>query len=351
MAKNSSDVLDDGRLGEIEKLTRKVFGQSPDRVAFPGGTHRTAFIADIGGKMYVLAKRGNKHDARLEAIVLKTLAKTGHTPEFIALQGRWLVQQCIPGPRLPVVLDQVENMEEREKLLSDALHSLVVLHNAAHEERLQHRVPKIGVVKNWLDNRIRETDTVSDLLGIAKPELNRSAIADALKASHKDFVKWDARPGNALVHNDVHYWFDWEDCGRGRALDDLTCVLSDEWSLIDAAGEDRLIEKFLSAFRRDYSEDEAYRYLMISGLVQISFRLRLAIKYKLEDNNWWSRSKCLAGDKVGVTPQEVGRLCERGTRWAKRVGLLLPYVDWIDQVSERLELPASKKSDNKQFAA
>ncbi|MGI9354800.1 MAG: hypothetical protein ACR2PF_06535 [Rhizobiaceae bacterium] len=349
--KKSTDAIGDNRVREVEALTHKVFGQKPRRVAFPGGTHRAAFIADIGGDLFVLAKRESVEDAQLEAIVLKCLSKTRHVPDFIARQERWLVQQCVPGQRLPILLDEAETGAPRRELLGDALEALAIIHEAAHDEGLQHRVPRVGIRPGWIEDRIGEMHRTSRILEIGEAKIDQTAIYKMLDVKHRDFIKWDARPGNALVHEGRHYWFDWEDCGRRNALDDLACLFCDEWSMITAQAEDELTERFLPRFARSMPSDRAYDYLMVAGLVQTTYRLRLAVKYHHRDNEWWSRSKCLKGDKVGVTAQEVGRLCERGIRWASRHEMLTPYIEWLQRVADVLEVNLSADVNKHKDAA
>ena len=350
-SKKTINVIEDERIDEVEALTQRVFGQKPTRVAFPGGTHRSAFIADIGGDLFVLAKRENEEDAQLEAIVLKCLSKTGHVPEFVARQERWLVQQCVPGQRLPILLDEAEQGAPRQTLMGDALEALAVIHEAAHDDGLQHRMPRVGIRPGWIDDRIGEMHLTSKILEIGEAKIDQAAIHKMLDVKHRDFIKWDARPGNALVHEGRHYWFDWEDCGRRNALDDLACLFCDEWSMITAHAEDALIDRFLPRFARSMPADLAYDYLMVAGLVQTTYRLRLAVKYRQRDGEWWSRSKCLKGDKVGVTAQEVGLLCNRGVRWAGRHDLLKPYVEWLQRVVNALDIDLTGEPGERRSAA
>ncbi len=348
---DASEVLSRDRTTEIEELTQKIFGTKPDRVAFPGGKHRSAFVADVKGALYVLAKRDNEQDAQFEAIVLNALSPTGYVPEFVAREGRWLVQQCIPGQRLPVLLDGVSGDATRKTMLASALDALVAIRNEAHSVGLQHRMPRLGVTPGWIDDRINEAHVISGLLEIRPPDLDVEKMRKVLTVKHQDFIKWDARPGNALVHEGRMIWFDWEDCGRRFALDDLVCLLFDEWSTVSSTAEAELVENYLDSFRGHMPQEKAFHYLAVAGLVQTGYRLRLAIKYRQRDGDWWDRKKCLMGDKVGVTPQEVGRLCERGLRWSGETEILAPYKDWIHRLCESLEIDFERPKGTQQSAA
>ncbi len=139
-ARNSSEVFNEDRSRQVSWLSNKVFGRDPKRVAFPGGTSRSAFVADMDEEApFVFAKRENREDAQLEGIILRTLGSTGYVPKLKAVVDNWVVQECIPGTRLPVLLDETEDMDAREKLVAASLESLVNIHTAAHKTNLHHR--------------------------------------------------------------------------------------------------------------------------------------------------------------------------------------------------------------------
>ena len=336
--KDRTNPLDAERRAEVERLAHRIWGRAPERVAFPGGKSRSAFIADMGGDApVVVAKRDSERDAQLEATVLKGLASSGSTPLFVARDGVWLVQECVAGTRLPILLDQEPGAVERR--LDDALDGLVAIREAAAESGLVHRVPKLGVRRGWFRARIREMHDAADTLGVARPVLDEQALTAVLDVRHRDFVKWDARPGNALVRPDGRtVWFDWEDCGRHDPMDDLVCLLADEWTPLDAAAETRLLDRHLPRFAGRRSADEACRDHAVMALVQIGFRLRLAAGYWAKRERWWDRDHCLQGDKVGVTANEVANLVAKGRRTAEGHALTRPYLPFLDAVEERLEL-------------
>lgn len=332
------DFVDEKRADEIENLTRRIFDTVPTRIAFPGGKSRSVFIAEIKGETYAFAKRGNKFDAKVESSVLKALSPSGLVPAFIARNGKWVVQQCLFGKRLPILIDEQSDLSERVTMVSDALESLYQIQQIAHRARLQSKVPRLGVVDGWIDHRIGAVDKISKLLHISPPILQRKAIKNIFDVRQTDFVKWDARPGNALVENGQYRWFDWEDCGKRCALDDLVCFISDEWTNIDAKSEVVILNEFIPKFGKRMPADKALQYFFVAGCLQLSFRLKLAVEYRTRDNKWWDREHCLKGDKVGVTASEVTRLCDRMINWAENLEILKPYADWAETVKKSLNL-------------
>lgn len=347
MAENPKQTAEEAvgskRKEEIEALCKNVFGTAPNRVAFPGGKSRSAFIANIGDDNFVLAKRTDEGAALIEGIVTKCLAKTGLAPQLVAVRGPWVVQECVPGIRAPIVVDRLEAMSDREAIIERAITGMAVLHDHAHEERLQHRVAKLGAKEDWSFDHTGRPNRIAEVLGIAPPEVNLKPLEKRFRNDHRDFIKGDARPGNAMVNDDRVVWFDWDGCGTRNALDDLVFILADEWTALDVETETRLLRNHLPSFARGRSADEAFEYVMAYGVFHMSARIRRAIRYRQRDGKWWSREKCLLGDKIGVTKSEVGRMCERSKRWAGEVAELKPMAGWFDKVMERLRIEPAEQ--------
>lgn len=337
-ARKSSDVFDEERTDQVADLANKVFGRPPKRVAFPGGTSRSAFIADMDDALYVFANRKDDDDAQLEGIVLRMLGPSGLVPRLKAVAGHWVVQEFIDGVRLPLLLDEADDMAERERLVAQSLESLLAIHEAAHQSNLHHRVPKVGTVDKWLWNRTGAAKRISKSIGIREPALDRERLVQLMDVRRDEFIKWDARPGNAMVNEEKCLWFDWEDCGRSKALDDLAFVLCDEWTTLDAEAEARLVSEFLPRFNHSMTPDAAEHYFRLFGITHMILRLRMSTKLHLRDGKWWDRDYCLQGDKVGVTPTEAGRLITRTRRWIDGVAEFHSLATWLDDVSERLKL-------------
>jgi hypothetical protein len=323
---------------EIEDVTDRIFNARPTRVAIPGGKSRPVYIVEIDGRPYVIAKRSDKHDAKVEAAVLKGLTQSKLVPGYIGTHGRWIVQEFIPGKRLPVLIDEAADETERKALAELGLNSLLQVQEAADAARLRRSVPRLGVVSGWIDGRISKVDRISNTLNIDMPLLNRTLIKQIYDVSQTDFIKWDARPGNALVHDGHVKWFDWEDCGRRNRIDDLVCFLADEWMALSPETENELIDTFLPAFSRSQDPTASARYFYVAGCLQILFRLGLAINYYDRDGEWWDRAYCLQGDKVGVTPQELSRLTHRLGRWSQKVDVLMPLVAWATDIRMSLKI-------------
>lgn len=336
--RKASDIFDGNRTAQVEALSMKIFGRSPERVAFPGGTSRSAFIADMGQAPYVFARREDRDDAQLEGIVLRTLGPSGYVPKLKAVVENWVVQEFVAGERLPVVLDETSIMADRERLVADSLESLVHIQEQAHSANLHHRIPRVGTADNWLWNRTGAAKRISASIGIAAPDMDRESLVDHMDVKRDEFVKWDARPGNAMVTEDRVLWFDWEDCGRSKALDDLGFVICDEWMDVDVETEERLLKTYFPFFNRSLSQQQGEHYLRLFGVTHMLLRIRMAQKLYSRKDEWWDRDYCLQGDKIGVTATEMARQVNRIRRWADGVEEFGTLIPWLDEVAGHFEL-------------
>ncbi len=343
MNSTTRDIFNEQRYRDVSQISMMVFKRVPNRVAFPGGSSRSAFVADMGDASYIFAKRSNIADAKLEAYVLRALGETGLVPKLWANEKRWVVQECLPGQRLPVALNETTSMAERGALVSKALESLLHIQEAGMAKGLQRRIPEIGTGVAWAWKRTGAAKRMSKQINILEPQLDRQWLTNKLEVKRSEFTKWDARPGNSLVNGDAVAWFDWEDCGRGCGLDDLAFVLCDEWTSLDADTESQIEQRFLPLFNRIMSLDEAHEYLRVFGLIHIVIRLRMALKYRVSDGRWWNRQYCLRGDKVGVTAEETARLISRGKRLADDVYQLRAYIPWLDEIAHLFDIPDCKE--------
>jgi hypothetical protein len=154
------------------------------------------------------------------------------------------------------------------------------------------------------------------------------------------FIKWDARPGNALVgENNQVYWIDWEHAGKRNRLDDMAWILGDEYVPDWPELEDRLLAQYVPEFAGPMNDADAFEYLMAYGSFHMVVRLGLILKYM--DGEWWNLEHCLAEDKVGVTLECAQRLCQRGGRWSARNPLTAPLSDWFRQIEPSIQALAA----------
>lgn len=343
MALTSNPKFSSERHESLVDICTKLLGAPPDQIEFPGGISREAYLVHAGGQEVIVTRRESVADAELEAFILKELSPIGLVPGLKAQHDEWIVQCKLPGTRLPLALDGCSSVLQQEKLMRIALDGLLAIHDHGRSKNLAEQVPELGVVPGWLHSRIKVPLRISAQLGISPPEFDRQWLHDRLCVDKHEFVKWDARPGNCMLHEGRAAWFDWEDCGRGFALDDLGFVLFDEWQPLDDGATQGLIRDYIGAFNSQLGTMEAEDYLMLFGFVHCLLRLRMAVKFRVRDGHWWPREKSLWGDKVGVTPSETHRLINRTRSVAQKFRNLSDFERWLDQIEALFEI--SSKSE------
>lgn len=317
----------------------KLLGERVTSMEFPGGKSRRSFRLLLKNRDSVIASiRPTRQRARTECKVLSALSSRGaNVPRLIADDGqRLLIQEEIPGIRLSQALHD-QNEEGVERTLDAALTSLAAAHRAGSEAGFDTRLAPLGKSFKWLTGLLNRPAVIGNYLNTPAPRPFLTELEDLLAVRKPRFVKWDSRPGNAMVRDDgTVFWFDWEHCGSRNRLDDVAWLLADEYVPDHPAAEERLIEKHIGSFADDLSIDEAKQYLSAYGVFHLSVRLGLICKYRVR-GDWWNHEYCLAGDKVGVTWKSMLRVCRRGQRWASRNPYTEPLANWFIAIADQFE--------------
>lgn len=318
------------KTGLAEKCSR-LLGETVESMEYPGGRKRRSIrLILASGECVVASTRPKLSRARKERMVLRKLhAEGAHVPRLLASdREHLLIQENIPGPRLS------EAMHRRDAgsiagALNAALTSLADTQRAGSALGLDTRLETLGRSFDWLVGLLNRPAVVGNHLGVKARRPNLKALEELLAIRKPRFVKWDARPGNAILKSDgTVAWFDWEHCGARNRLDDVAWLLCDEHVPELPLVESELIDRHLHRFADDLSADEAAQYLSAYGVFHISVRIGLICKYKLRDG-WWDHDYCVKRDKVGISWENMRRLCERGERWAKRNPYTESLVPWF----------------------
>jgi hypothetical protein len=224
----------------------------------------------------------------------------------------------------------------RHSLLMAALDSLINIHHTASRSGLDQWVPVLGAEDDWIDRHIRQLHKTSALFKLPLPTLPKEDIHDILIPLKPRFIKWDARPGNAIVNQQGQVsWFDWEHCGARNRLDDLVWLLCDESVPFCPETEQSLLAQYLPLFADGLPVEAAYRYAYVAGVLHCTARLGL-ILFKKGDDEWWDPQEIIAYDYVGVTVAQAQQLCYRASDWAAREPLVATLSPWFQQMAKRL---------------
>ena len=297
-----------------------LIGFEPAAIEYPGGLSRCSVRAVAGEQSCIVTQRKHAARADLEAGVLRELRAGGApVPAVLAFDGEWLIQQDLGPRRLSAALTDAQGRPARD-LIAQAAQGLLLCQRAAERCGLAQRVAPIGMAHDWLDRLIGTPRLVAQRLGLPDPAVGEVIRPAQLVPRHLAFVKWDARPGNAVATDDGSVvWIDWEHCGARDALDDLAWLLCDEYMPDDPALEAALLSRFvpLFALQSKRSLEDAQVYLARFGALHTCMRLLLVLRHK-GDGDWWDRRACERTDRIGVTAEAALALCARGARWSGR---------------------------------
>ncbi|AKO96994.1 Phosphotransferase enzyme family [Marinovum algicola DG 898] len=317
---------------ELLDQLRRAFGPRVEIVGRPGGKGRKTVFCRIDGRLCAVALRRSEGRAELEAAILRRLGRDGLSPRLIGRKGALVVQAHVAGRRLSEHLDTADPTEA-EALMARAAEALIAAQAVAAREGLSGRVPVIGARPGWATDLAHAPAQLARSHGLPVPEADFGALLEADPKPH--FIKWDARPGNALVtESGAVCWIDWEHAGARSPVDDLVWLFADEW----APEAPVALEAALAQLsERDGTPPEALRAQFIARAVaHSSVRLSLIFARKGE-GPWWRHAACLQHDRVGVTPGHVRHVAGRASVWAKELPGLLSLVPIFESLAARTE--------------
>jgi hypothetical protein len=316
---------------------QRLIGGAVGTVARPGGVQRRSLRMDCGGRSVIVTCRHDRRRGELEAKVLQALAEQGApVPQVLAFDGTWLIQEDVGTGRLSHRLAGGDAVTV-EHWLDMALASLDRLHLAGRAAGLEHRVVTLGASPDWCRRVIDRAEVVGRQVGIAPPALEVDRIATNMRVRQPWLLKWDARPGNAVIDNSGRLsWIDFEHCGCRNRLDDVAWLLCDEYvpNLPDV--EERLLARHLPAFAVGWDATEAAAYLATYGTFHGLVRLSVIIDRKGK-GPWWDRRRCLAADAPDVSREGALNVAHKTQRWAGRNRLTAPLAPWLAKVIHRIE--------------
>lgn len=322
---------------EIAEACARLLRAQIFDVARTARGRRRSYRVQLADRTVIATHRESADRGRLEAFALGELHRFGApVPAVVAFGEGWLIQEDLGEWRLSNTLAQTDAVERRQ-WLDRGLAALGTVHEAARRAELGDKVPALGQTAPWRAGLIAMPGRIAERMGEPLPALDADALDRALTVAGREFVKWDARPGNAIVKADHAVgWIDWEHCGARRALDDLAWFLGDEYVDISADDEAALLATHLPAFAPDVPAEDAQRYLATFGTFHSAVRLALILHHKA-DGPWWDLTMCLADDKVGVLKDCALAVAGRAARWAAMGGgATAPLAPWFGRVRDRL---------------
>jgi hypothetical protein len=318
---------------EVAKLAERVFGQPVERVTAPGGSSRDSLRVHMADRTVIATQRKYPGRARMEITVLKALSAEGApVPRYLGGEGHVFFQEDSGSRRLSAELLR-QSGAAQDRVAARAFEGLVRVQEAGRRAGLAARVPALGTGRDWIDGFVATPIAASPDFGIAAPQIDRSALADALTVEADTFLKWDARPGNGAIGADgTVLWFDWEHCGRRQGMEDFAWLAGDEFWPIGPERVIAVLSPLLPAARRAAD----LRWLGLYVTFHIVQRIVL-IRKRYDKAGWVDPAKAMRYDKIGTDSALALRLCRHGAGWADRDPATRPMVRWFEDCSRAIE--------------
>ncbi len=327
------------RTRKLIERCENLLGKKVVSIEYPGGRSRDSFRLFLqGGHSVIATKRSRTFRAEREVQILQMLAPQGASvPLLLAHDGRrLLIQQEIKGRRLSEAINDPD-ATNLHQLLDTALRTLARIHKLGSEAGFDKSTPQLGTSLNWIVSLLDRPAIIGRYFNISAPRPQLSQLESLLSVKKPKFIKWDARPGNAMVtsNNDV-FWIDWEHCCARNRIDDLVWLLGDEFVPNHPQIETQLLTQHLPSFADHYSIDRATEYFYAYGVFHSTVRLGLILKYK-ERGDWWDHEYCLENDKIGITLDNTLTTCYRASRWASQTQYTKALSPWFEAMADHIK--------------
>lgn len=334
----TSKTTEPMRVSQVVELAERQFGRPVQKITAPGGRGRASARVHFSDMTAIATYRPDARNRDREIALLQRFEGLDvPAPRILGRQGDVVFQQDLGNMRLSRALGEADDARARE-LAASGLTSLWKLKQAAEDIGLLDELPAIASSKDWALKYMAAPLHLSKMLHIDPPELSTARVLASLMAKPTAFVKWDARPGNAMVLPDGSIsWFDWEHYGRRGGYEDIPFLFGDEFWTLDA-------DASLDAFRATAPDAmlEFEPVLIRMSALQAVQRLSL-ISERHNEKGWLEATIALGQDRVGTAPELVRRLARHGADWANRDALMEPLADWFLLATDAL-LSASGKS-------
>lgn len=320
--------MDSSASPTLAALCQEVLGGAPERIetlhAGPGGRARGTCRVHVGGTVFYATRRANSEVTEKEARILASLGERGApTSRLLAYRDGWLVQTSVGAERLAQTLSAC-TPSEASRLLRAALKSLQEVHIAGRAAGLGASIPAFAHGPKTAERLLQTLAAVGTLCQRDLPPYDCTRLAGLVAMPGGDFIKWDARPGNAAVDEDgIVRWFDWQHANRRHVADDLVWLLCDEF--VPAASDPAtLLLETADAWQADLDR------VLALAVCHVGLRLYGI----LSDANRLATSweACLENDWLG-SRESAQRLCERGASMAGLSELTKPLADWFGVLS------------------
>lgn len=323
-------------LKSYDGLCQQLINKSVTALEFPGGFYRSTLRLLLNdGNSIIASRRLDAARSRYESLIMRRLARhSAPIPQVYAYNGLVILQEDLSGQRLSDALIHA-NETQYLQWMDAALHSLSQIHQYAGYEALHEVVPIVGFEHQWLLALLDRTALLGQYFNVPCPPLPVQALYHQMQLLNPRFVKWDARPGNAILNNGQVSWFDWEHCCARMPCDDMVWLLCDDATPDFPEAENCLIDTWLDAFSGNTPNQVAYEYLRAFGVHHSAVRLAHLLSEK--GSQTWAAYETSRNVELGSLRTIAKRLCTRAARWSTQNPLTKVLEQWFLELATKIQ--------------
>ena len=302
----------------------------------PGGKKRRSIRVQLQDRSVIATQRPNVGRAMMELQILRALHSRGApVPEVLAHRDNIVLQEDMGSYRLSEAMQKATPSEQLD-VASRAIESLLKTRRVARRLTLERFVPRLGYTKKWVGAFADGPADLSRVFDFDPPEFDRQAVGEALLVPAEMFVKWDARPGNAMMTPaGTVCWIDWEHCGRRQGMEDFAWLMGDEFWPLDPVQMIALLAEQLPRQGTGRKGRSNLEYLQLFAVFYMAQRLALIFR-RIRKKGWGKLAQVTQFDDVGTVPELACRLCRHGALLAETSPLTRSLAPWFADCSVAL---------------
>lgn len=320
----------------VQEVFNKPAGSVRTFTYGPGRAPRQTRRVYFGAESIIATRRTDPRVASREVEILQRLRGGGvAVPRVLGRFGTWFFQEDLG----PVTLSQSLNLvKPPDNAIENALEELRRIWVVGSARGLDRIVPALEGSK-WAVALASELLEIASGLGPNRGHFTNAflnSFCEALAPTGGTFIRWDARPPNAVCgQGERVWWFDFEHSVCHWALDDLVWFFCDE-TIPDDVDSVTLLERACADVTRECSSllpPAALDYAGCLALFHCCWRLsKVTSKEYAGLSTGWE--DCVINDWPGSFVSAL-RLCDRGARMSYLSAITRPFESVFKDLGER----------------
>lgn len=331
----------------VQKMVRVAeahLGERVLKVRAPGGRNRGSLLLELADRSVYVSRRESDGRTRLEADVLGALSpETDLVPQFLGIRDGLAFQSDLGSDRISLNVRKLEP-DGQYDLAYRAVRSLFEIHAAARRVDLHNKTPQLGASRDWVAALVGDAHALPGHIGHQSVRFDEDAVIEFIGTPRRQFVKWDARSGNAVV--DVAgtvRWFDFEYAGTRHGAEEFAWLIGDEVWPVPA-------ETMMSVIEEAFEDPEltwpAYRrYIEVFTVFHAVQRLN-GILAGITEKGWMDFNTVLRKDKIGRNPHFVCNLARNAAWMADRNAMTAPLSRMFDRLHDAVAATITPPSED-----